>query len=157
MAVGGAGVDGGGCTLRDTCFSALDSLRAPPLTAILVNAMAAHEISFGRLDMACMLLLGFLCLLRTGEFLSLSTTDFSLGTTTGICSLRNTKPGRREGVNEVVSITDMATLETLRQLILFRKQMNGSQCLWQHSQSVSNSRNCVILSGFKAMNFNHIA
>ena len=109
--------------------------RAPPLTERLVKSMAAYEVSCGRLDMACMLLLGFSCLLRTGEFLCLTIHGFSLGHDTGICSLKNTKSGRREGVNEVASITDMETLETLRQLVILRRQMNLSPKLWDHSNS----------------------
>ena len=109
--------------------------RAPPLTQILVRSMAAFEMEGGRLDMTVMLLLGFTCLLRTGELLKLTVSDFSLGEDSGIVSLKETKSGRRHNVNEVVSFTDMATLEAARQLIKFRRQTNSGPLLWGHSGS----------------------
>ena len=50
--------------------------RAPPLTQRLVRSMAAFEMEHGRLEMIVSLLLGFSCLLRTGELLQLKVSDF---------------------------------------------------------------------------------
>ena len=93
--------------------------------------MSAYESDHGRLDMATLLMLGFTCLLRKGELLTLTISDFSLDTTTGICSLRNTKSGKRDSANEFVSITDMITLELIR----FRKDTNSGSPLWIFSGS----------------------
>eukprot|EP00438_Fugacium_kawagutii_P016836 Skav203795 [mRNA] locus=scaffold206:604922:607203:+ [translate_table: standard] len=85
--------------------------RAPPLTWALVKAMAAYEWQHSHFEMAVCLLLGFHCLLRTGEILDLTTDCFAMGDTAGICCLHNTKTGQRFNANESISITDITTLE----------------------------------------------
>lgn len=107
--------------------------RAPPLTQLLVRSMAAFEMMAGRLDMTVMLLLGFSCLLRTGELLQLKTTDFQMGPISGVCTLRNTKTSRRDSANEVTSFDDIPTVEAVKQLLLLRKQTNTGPWLWVHS------------------------
>eukprot|EP00435_Cladocopium_sp_Y103_P039075 s2514_g10.t1 len=104
--------------------------RAPPLTEELVMSMAAFEVDGGRLEMASLMLLGFTCLLRTGELLQLTTADFALGTETGVCSLKNTKTGRRDASNEVVSITDMVTLETVPLLHFHERYKDTARLTW---------------------------
>ena len=104
--------------------------RAPPLTRQLMRGMAAYEMEHGRLEMTVMLLLGFTCLLRTGELLNLTIHDFSLGKDSGVCALKQTKSGRRDNVNEVVAFDDMITLESVRELIKFRQISSTGIKLW---------------------------
>eukprot|EP00435_Cladocopium_sp_Y103_P044430 s82_g12.t1 len=91
--------------------------RAPPLTLRLVRGLAAYEAILGHLEMSALLLLGFHCLLRTGEILALTPADLLLGHSSGICSLKSTKSGKRNAATEAISITDQLTLETLRSLV----------------------------------------
>jgi integrase len=109
--------------------------RAPPLTRQLVRGMAAQAMEDGNLEMCVLLLLGFTCLLRTGELLNLTIHDFSLSDTTGVCALRNTKSGRRHSVNEVVSFTDAITLECVKELLRFRRRHPKGPLLWSSSPS----------------------
>lgn len=88
--------------------------RAPPLTKPIVYSLSAYEWQMGNYEMSCLLLLGFHCLLRTGELLKLQCSDFNLGARSGIVALKDTKSGRRNSVNEMVSITDPTTLEVVR-------------------------------------------
>ena len=53
--------------------------------------------------MSTLLLLGFHCLLRTGELLALSPADFFLGETQGIFSLKSTKSGKRHAASEAIT------------------------------------------------------
>ena len=66
----------------------------------------------GRLETTVLLLLGFSCLLCTGELLQLKVSDFCIGATSGICSLNETKSGRRDASNEAVSFTDIPTVDS---------------------------------------------
>ena len=109
--------------------------RAPPLTRVLVRSMAVFEMENNRLDMTVMLLLGFFCLLRTGELLQLTVNDFCLGHSSGLVSLKHTKSGRRDNASEFVSFTDIPTLEAVKQLISLRKETNTGPRLWVHSPS----------------------
>ena len=97
--------------------------RAPPLTMRLVRGLAAYEAMLGHLEMSGLLLLGFHCLLRTGELLALNASDLLLGAKSGICSLKSTKSGKRNAATEAISITDGITLETLRALVKAKEQL----------------------------------
>lgn len=90
--------------------------RAPPLTWELVNSLAAYALDHGDLELATVLVTAFHCLLRTGEALALTGDDLVLGASSGICRLSNTKSGRRNAANEVISITCPMVLEMLRTL-----------------------------------------
>ena len=89
----------------------------------------------GRLEMIVSLLLGFSCLLRTGELLQLKVSDFCISAVSGICSLKETvtKSGRRDASNESVSFTDIPTVEAVKQLLFLRKSTNTGLYLWPHS------------------------
>lgn len=97
--------------------------RAPPLTWTLVTALAGYEWHLGNYEMAVVLLVAFHCLLRTGEFLSLTANDVSLGPISGVISLKGTKTGVRNNSNEVVSVTCPLVLEFLRFLVLARRDL----------------------------------
>ena len=103
--------------------------------------MAAYELASSNLEMAACLLLGFHLLLRTGELLALTANDFVVGPDSGICSLKATKTGQRTSSNEAISITDMITLEVLRQLLIYKEQTNTSALpLWSASGSAFRQR-----------------
>lgn len=95
--------------------------RAPPLTWELVCALAGYELHRNHLEMSCLLLVSFHCLLRTGEALKLRLSDVILGASAGICRLQDTKSGRRNAANEAISITDGTVLECLRTLMEVRR------------------------------------
>lgn len=108
--------------------------RAPPLTLRLVRSLAAYELNCGNLEMCCILLLSFHCLLRTGEALHLTTGDFVLGSLHGLVSLKDTKSGKRNKANEVVSITDPLALDCTRALLEVRRNSNLQALpLWSSS------------------------
>lgn len=65
--------------------------RAPPLTWNIVTSMAAYEWEQQHYEMSIILLLAFQCLLRTGEFLSLTPDDISLGESSGVIPLRGAR------------------------------------------------------------------
>eukprot|EP00435_Cladocopium_sp_Y103_P032808 s562_g8.t1 len=98
--------------------------RAPPLTHRLVRGLAAYEMILGHLEMSALLLLSFHCLLRTGEALALVPGDLLLGQSTGVVSLKSTKSGKRNAATEAISITDQVVLETVRSLVIARREAN---------------------------------
>lgn len=96
--------------------------RAPPLTQDIVLAMAGWSVSRGELTMASLVLLGFHCLLRTGELLQIRPSDFLLDETKGLVSLPSSKSGIRNNSRESVSIHDPTTLEVARAMVELRTQ-----------------------------------
>lgn len=110
--------------------------RAPPLTWALVASMTAFCVDHLNLEMAAIICLAFHCLLRTGEALSVSFDDLMLGDSSGICRLQNTKSGKRNAANEVISIQDPVVLEVLRALSQWRTA-NGvpNMAIWSRPPS----------------------
>ena len=94
--------------------------RAPPLTQPIVRAMCGWCLQHDELAMGALLLLGFHCLLRTGELLHIRPCDLLLGDTHGLVTLTTSKSGLRHNVQESVSITDMYALELIRALVEIR-------------------------------------
>lgn len=108
--------------------------RAPPLTWSLITSMTAYCLDNGKLELGCVMILAFHCLLRTGEALAVTADDLMLGPTSGICRLQGTKSGKRNAANEVISITNLAVLDILRALPEVRHQHNlGFVPLWNGS------------------------
>lgn len=123
--------------------------RAPPLTWTLLASMAAFELEKGHLEMSCVLLLAFHCLLRTGEALALTADDILLGQRSGILRLRNTKSGRRNAANEVISVTSPLVLEVVRALYEVRAhQRTTASPLWTGSPASFRQRFQKILAKF---------
>ena len=91
--------------------------RAPPLPQDIVLAMAGWCLSNGELVMAALLLVGFHCLLRTGEILSIRPVDFLLDKTSGLLSLPSSKSGLRNNTRESVSISDPLTIQTVTAMV----------------------------------------
>lgn len=123
--------------------------RAPPLTLRLVRGLAAYEMILGNMEMSAILLLSFHCLLRTGEALALTVSDFLLGEDHGIVSLQATKSGKRNAATEAITITDMVTLEAVRNLVLFRRSCNlPSSPLWSSSPAAFRKRFAALCTLF---------
>ena len=79
-------------------------------------------------------MLGFTCLLRTGELLAVQPCDFILGDEVGIVSLQTSKSSVRHNIRESVTIHDALTLEMCRILLSDRKRREHPQVpLWRHS------------------------
>ena len=110
--------------------------RAPPLTQDICLAMAGYALSIQELTMAALLLLGFHCLMRTGELLQIRPCDFLLDEVGGLVSIPSSKSGVRNNSRESVSISDMATLETVRAMVTLRSQQGMQQVpCWDRSGS----------------------
>ena len=62
--------------------------------------MAFYELDRGHIEMATMLLVGFHCLLRTGEFLALTAGSVLLGPSAGILNLADTKTSRKHAAHD---------------------------------------------------------
>lgn len=115
--------------------------RAPPLTQSLVRSMAAYELAKGHLEMATMLVLAFHRLLRTGEFLGLTSDSVLLGPSAGILNLADTKTSRKHGAHDAISITDTIALDLLRALVELRREQGlGSLKLWNASSQCFRTR-----------------
>ena len=115
--------------------------RAPPLTMRLVRSLAAYEVTQDNIEMAALLLLGFTCLLRTGELLELAAHGILIRNNEGIVSLRNTKSGARHNAKEAIHFDDMITIETLRTLLQIRFRTSTSAGpLWTQPSSVFRAR-----------------
>lgn len=79
--------------------------RAPPLPEVVLRAMVGHALFHGKPLFALSLLLGFFCMLRTGELLGLRRTQVEVQQKEGpaIISLGLTKGGKRMGAAESVT------------------------------------------------------
>ena len=79
--------------------------RAPPLPEVVLRAMVGHALFHGKPLFALSLLIGFYCMLRTGELVGLRRTQVEIQQADGpaIISLGLTKGGRRVGAAESVT------------------------------------------------------
>ena len=110
--------------------------RAPPLPQDILLAMSGLALSQGDLILSALLLVGFHCLLRTGEILAIKPTDFLLGEHQGLVTLPSSKSGLRNNSKESVTITDPTTLMVLRTMLEGKADMNmmHTPC-WPYSGS----------------------
>ena len=106
--------------------------RAPPMTAWIARAVVSRAIQLEDLQFGALICLGFHCLLRTGELLSLQYQDIEFTDTCGIVSLHSSKSGLRTGTEEAVAIRDRLVLDVLRTLFQLHYQYPG-QKLWTGS------------------------
>ena len=89
--------------------------RAFPLLPYHVKAMVMRRLRAGDLKFCVLLMIGFDCMLRGGELMSLQKRDFKLNNAEGkgVIELRNTKSGKRYGGNELVVIQDCSIVSLL--------------------------------------------
>ena len=80
--------------------------RAPPLPKEVIYAMVGYALFKERPDFAITLLLGFYCLLRTGEILQIKGSHITIQSPKGpaVISLGLTKSGKRQGAAESVTV-----------------------------------------------------
>lgn len=110
--------------------------RAPPIPQDILLAMAGWCLTHGELVMAALLMVGFHCLLRTGELLTIRPIDFLLDKTTGLVSLPSSKSGLRNNTRESVSISDPLTLQTVAAMIDAKHSLHlENVTCWNHSAS----------------------
>ena len=74
----------------------------PPLTTTMVQGIAGGFAKHGWAQDAVGILVGFHCILRTGELLDLLVGDILFGSHVAILVLRDTKIGSRTGVHQEV-------------------------------------------------------
>ena len=115
--------------------------RAPPLTATLVEGLAAYALAHDDLAMATLLLVGFYGLLRTGELLNLKASDVLVANGMAILSLVDTKSSKRKGATEVVHLQNFFAVECLRTLQQVRQDQNTpGGFLWTLTSAVFRNR-----------------
>ena len=129
--------------------------RAPPLPQDIVLAMAGWCLTNGELVMAALLLVGFHCLLRTGEILSIRPIDFLLDKAGGLLSLPSSKSGLRNNSRESVSISDPLTIQTVTAMLdcKYSMHMQHVPC-WDKSASSFRSLFQNILEQFELSSLN---
>lgn len=88
--------------------------------------MAGWCVAHHELTMAALLLLGFHCLLRTGELLQVRPCDFILDSKAGVLSIPSSKSGVRNNSKESVTISDVTTLEVTQAMLDLRTQLGMS-------------------------------
>lgn len=96
--------------------------RAPPITQDICLGMAGWCVHHQELVMASLLLLGFHCLLRTGELLQLRPCDFVLDAVSGVVSIPSSKSGIRNNSRESVVIRDPTTLDVVQVMLELRQE-----------------------------------
>jgi len=84
--------------------------RAPPIPLSVVLAMCGCFLQLGHLGLACGVVLGFHCFLRTNELLSLRACDVVVSSSRGVVNLETTKKGQ----HDVVTIDDPTVVALCR-------------------------------------------
>ena len=89
--------------------------RAPPLPEDVLQAMVGHALHNNRESFALSLLLGFYCMLRTGELLGLASQHISMNSPkqVAVISLGLTKGGKRQGALESATLGVVDVLHLL--------------------------------------------
>lgn len=103
--------------------------RAPPLLEGVVHAMVGHALLHNQENFALSLLLGFYCMLRTGELLGLSSQHISMLSPkqVAVISLGLTKGGKRQGALESSTLGVVDVLRLLWKWKLKQKP-NSALC-----------------------------
>ena len=108
--------------------------QAPPLPVAFVLAMAARSFEKEDLTMGTLLLVGFHCMLRTGELLLLTPRHILLGDSDAVLQLGFTKTGLRFHRKEHVSVQDNRVLTCLKVLLQWKQCCSELELpLWTHS------------------------
>ena len=104
--------------------------RAPPLPAQVASAFLAFCVEQHQLELGVLVGLGFHCLLRTGELLTLSLDDIWLGSSRAVVNLRVTKTSQRSGSYEAVTVSDRAVIKLLETLLFVRQAKLCPGTIW---------------------------
>lgn len=109
--------------------------RAPPLSALIVQAFVGFLLKKEFYSSAFLIALGFHAYLRTGELLNLQFRDLQLGSKTGICTIRGGKSGLRNNIDEAIALYDRSVLELGRIAFLLPHHERGTSKVWPFSSS----------------------
>ena len=124
--------------------------RAPPLTRDIVLSMAYYALCHDDIVFACLLSLGFFTLLRTGELLNLKGRDLLVNKRQLVVSLKDTKSGKRNASDEMVTTDDQFVLlliSTLYDLLVCHAALDKP--LWGFSGQAFRSHFDSYLRRFK--------
>eukprot|EP00971_Amphidinium_carterae_P334198 6469337-Amphidinium_carterae.1 len=87
--------------------------RATPISPTVVLGLAGHAMVSDELDMAVLILVGFDCMLRSGELMKLKCKDVKLYARHAVISLPGTKTGQRHGNDEAVILESAVAVHWL--------------------------------------------
>ena len=107
--------------------------RAPPISALVVQAFIALLLKQERVAAAFLIGLGFHAYLRTGELLSLQFRDLQLGTNTGVVTIRGGKSGLRHNMDEAVALYDSFIVQLGQLARLLPHYLYPTSPIWPHS------------------------
>ena len=94
--------------------------RALPMSPQLALALAALAEEVGAPDVACLVLVGFVGLLRSSELFRLRGDDVQLHADFAVVRLLETKVGQREARADMVTIESAVALSALQNVLLSR-------------------------------------
>ena len=81
--------------------------QVPPLLPVMIKALIGISLYHREFGFAAVVALGYHCILRTTEFLTVGSHNFQLdGQFVGIVALGFSKSGKRTGIQEMVTIED---------------------------------------------------
>ena len=110
--------------------------RAPPISAMVVQAFIALLLKREQIAAAFLIGLGFHAYLRTGELLSLQFRDLQLGTHTGVVTVRGGKSGLRHNMDEAVALYDSFIVQLGQLVRLLPHYHHPTSPIWPHSAAV---------------------
>ena len=129
--------------------------RAPPLTTDLVVSMASYCMQTGLFDFGALLLVGFHCMLRTGEILQLRASDFLVSEETGVVHLHSSKSGLRHNTKESVTIESPMVRAVCLELVERRRASYTSHLpIWLYSGSLFRKQFAKVCEKFHVMHLN---
>ena len=128
--------------------------RAPPFPELVLNGLAGHAVATGQYALAICLMLGFHCVLRTGEVLSANISQLTLTNSTGVLQLENTKSGQRTGALEAVTIQNSNLVLWLQMWVAVRRKQAGKCAkLWPDTPAAFRKAFAVLLRQFELDEF----
>ena len=105
-------------TLLDAWSNVEVTVRAPPMPVQVAIALAWYFVRCGQLGGAFLILVGFVCFLRSGEMLSLAIDDIVVSEDhRGVIKLEHAKTGQRHAAFEAATINDPACLRLFRRYL----------------------------------------
>ncbi|CAE7184465.1 unnamed protein product, partial [Symbiodinium necroappetens] len=90
-------------------------LRVLPLSPLLTSAFAGACVLMGFIGEAAGFLIGFDCMLRSGELYNLRRKDITFMRDKAVLSLGKSKTGKRTGANEMVVVESCVAVQWLRE------------------------------------------
>ena len=129
--------------------------RAPPISALIVQAFIGYLVDQEAICAAFLIGLGFHAYLRTGELLSLQFRDLQLGTSTGVVTIRGGKSGLRHNIDEAVALYDSFIVQLGQLVRLLPHHRQGTDLVWPYT--AANFRKvfarCVLFFGLESLEY----